>query len=284
MSLFEQKSNILITCPKGISPYLKEEIISLGFPVLSELVAGIATEGTLEDTMKINLYIRTGHRVLFLLDKFNAKHPDDLYKKVSIIPWEDYIQKDGYICVTSSVDNPNIKDPRFAGLKCKDAIVDRFHKKFGCRPNSGSRRNRTVVHLFWQKDLCLVYLDTSGESLSRHGYRKIPLKAPMQETLAAATLLASRWNGKGNFINPMCGSGTIAIEAALIALERSPGLLRNNFGFMHINGFNKSSWKGKNCETLQTEKQKRPLKERSLQLISAVMPSMQRGKMQQRQV
>ena len=243
MDLFKRKSNILITCPKGISPYLKEEIISLGFPVLSELVAGIATEGTLEDTMKINLYIRTGHRVLFLLDKFNAKHPDDLYKKVSMIPWEDYIQKDGYICVTSSVDNPNIKDPRFAGLKCKDAIVDRFHKKFGCRPNSGSRRNRTVIHLFWQKDLCLVYLDTSGESLSRHGYRKIPLKAPMQETLAAATLLASRWNGKGNFINPMCGSGTIAIEAALIALERSPGLLRNNFGFMHINGFNKSSWK-----------------------------------------
>lgn len=243
MDLFTRKSNILITCPKGISPYLKEEIISLGFPIKSELVAGIATEGTLEDTMKINLYIRTGHRVLFLLDKFNAKHPDDLYKKVSMIPWEDYIQKDGYICVTSSVDNPNIKDPRFAGLKCKDAIVDRFHKKFGCRPNSGSRRNRTVVHLFWQKDLCLVYLDTSGESLSRHGYRKIPLKAPMQETLAAATLLASRWNGKGNFINPMCGSGTIAIEAALIALERSPGLLRNNFGFMHIKGFNKSSWK-----------------------------------------
>ncbi len=243
MNLFTGKNNILITCPKGISPYLGEEITSLGFPVLSELVAGIETEGTLEDTMKINLFIRTGHRVLFLIKEFTAKHPDELYKNILMISWEDYIQKDGYICITSSVDNPTIKDPRFASLKCKDAVVDRFYKKFGCRPDSGSRRNRTVIHLFWQKDICLVYLDTSGEPLSRHGYRKIPLKAPMQETLAAATILAARWNGKENFINPMCGSGTLAIEATLIALEKPPGLLRNNFGFMHIKGFNKSVWK-----------------------------------------
>ena len=243
MDLFTKKDNIIITCPKGISPYLKEEVLSLGFPVKSELTAGIETEGTLEDTMKINLFIRTGHRVLFLIKEFTATRPDELYKNMLMIPWEDYIQKDGYICVTSSVDNQTIKDSRFASLKCKDAVADRFYKKSGCRPDSGSRRNRTVIHLFWQKDRCLIYLDTSGEPLSRHGYRKIPLKAPMQETLAAATILATGWNGKGNFINPMCGSGTLAIEATLIALGKPPGLLRNNFGFMHIKGFNKSVWK-----------------------------------------
>jgi putative N6-adenine-specific DNA methylase len=243
VSVLQQKNTILITCPKGISPYLRNEISALDLPIISELVAGIETEGTIEDTMRINLSIRTGHRVLFLIKKFVARNPDELYRNVSKIPWEVYIDKDGYISVTSSVDSPAIKDPRFANVRCKDGIVDRFYNVFGTRPDSGSRRNRTVIHLVWQEDTCLVYLDTSGEPLSRHGYRKIPLKAPMQETLAAATVLATRWNGMGHFINPMCGSGTLAIEAALIALNRPPGLLRNNFGFMHVKGFNTLSWK-----------------------------------------
>jgi len=243
MSVLQQKNTILITCPKGISPYLKDEIRKLDLPIISELVAGIETEGTIEDTIRINLSIRTGHRVLFLIGKIIARNPDELYRKVSKIPWEEYIDKDGYISVTSSVDSLAIKDPRFANVRCKDGIVDRFNNVFGTRPDSGSRRNRTVIHLFWQDNTCLVYLDTSGEPLSRHGYRKIPLKAPMQETLAAATVLATRWDGTGHFINPMCGSGTLAIEAALIALNRPPGLLRNNFGFMHIKGFNTLSWK-----------------------------------------
>jgi 23S rRNA G2445 N2-methylase RlmL len=243
ISVLKQKNTILITCPKGISPYLRNEISALDLPIISELAAGIETEGTIEDTMRINLSIRTGHRVLFLIKKFIARNPDELYRNVSKIPWETYIDKDGYISVTSSVDSPAIKDPRFANVRCKDGIVDRFNNVFGTRPDSGSRRNRTVIHLFWQNDMCLVYFDTSGEPLSRHGYRKIPLKAPMQETLAAATLLATRWDGSEHFINPMCGSGTLAIEAALIALNRPPGLLRNNFGFMHIKGFNTLFWK-----------------------------------------
>ena len=89
---------------------------------------------------------------------------------------------------------------------------------------------------------CSVYFDTSGEPLSRRGYRKIHMTAPIQETLAAAVIMATGWNGSGHFINPMCGSGTLAIEAAFIALNKAPGLLRNNFGFMHLKGFNKSLW------------------------------------------
>ncbi len=242
MSLFTRKSSILITCPREIPSYLKNEILFLGFPVRSEFIAAVETEGTLADTMKLNLSLRTGHRVLYLLKKFRAANPDELYKKVSKIEWEEYIRKDGYLSVSSSVNNPSITDTRFANRRCKDAIVDRFYKKYGQRPDSGPGRDAAVIYLYWEKDRCSIYLDTSGAPLPRRGYRKIPLKAPMQETLAAATIIATEWNGEGNFINPMCGSGTLAIEAALIALNKAPGLLRDNFGFMHIKGFNKDLW------------------------------------------
>jgi len=237
-----EKNPILITCPKGIPPYLKEEVLSLGFPASSETVSSIETEGTLDDALTLNLFLRTGHRVLYLVSEFRAKSPDELYEGVSRVPWEEYFQKDSYLCITSSVDHPTIRDSRFANLKCKDAIVDRFNQKFGQRPDSGPKRDGVVVHLYWQGRQCRLFLDTSGEALSKRGYRRIPMEAPMQETLAAATLLAAEWKGHGNFVNPMCGSGTLAIEAALIGLGRAPGLLRSNYAFMHLSGFNKSLW------------------------------------------
>ena len=243
MSLFTRKNSILITCAKGIAPFLKEEIAALGFPVRSELIAGVETEGTLEDTVRLNLSIRTGQRVLYLLESFTANNPDELYRKTSKISWEDYIPGNGYVCVTSAVDNPFIKDTRFANLKCKDAIADRFYERSGSRPDSGPKKDRSVIFIYWKKDRCSIYIDTSGESLSRRGYRKIPLIAPMQETLAAAVIMATRWKSEENFINPMCGSGTLSIEAALMAMGRDPGAMRNNYGFMHINGFNKSQWR-----------------------------------------
>ncbi|MEW6586301.1 MAG: class I SAM-dependent RNA methyltransferase [Nitrospirota bacterium] len=235
-----KKSRILITCAKGIAPFLREELVLLGFPVLSETVAGVATEGTMDDTLRLNLMLRTGHRVLFLIREFTARDADALYHSLSEIEWEKYIAPDGYVCVTSNVDNPSIRDSRYANVKCKDAIVDRIREKRGRRPDSGPSRDRAVVNLYWKDDRCSVYFDTSGEPLSRRGYRKIPMTAPMQESLAAAVIMATGWNGTGHFINPMCGSGTLAIEAALIALNRPPGLLRNNYGFMHIKGFRES--------------------------------------------
>ncbi len=243
MSLWTKKNRIAITCAKGISAFLESEIASLGFPVLSRSVSEVETEGTLEDTMRLNLLIRTGHRVLYQLGSFKAGTPDELYERVVGMSWEDYIPQDGYFSVTSSVNNPTIKDSRFANVKCKDAVVDRLRNKFGKRPDTGPERDRIVIHLYWKKDLCRVFLDTSGEPLSKRGYRIIPLKAPMQETLAAAVIMSTGWPRNGNFINPMCGSGTLAIEATLMALQRAPGLLRNNFGFMHVKGFSESSWR-----------------------------------------
>lgn len=237
-----EKNKILVTCAKGITPFLKEELIQLGFPVISETIAGIATEGTIDDTLRLNLMLRTGHRVLFLIKQFIAHDADDLYRSLSGIAWEEYITQDGYVCVTSSVDNQSIRDSRYANLKSKDAIVDRIHATCGQRPDSGPDKTGTVINLYWKNEECSVYFDTSGEPLSRRGYRKIPLTAPLQETLAAALVIATGWNGIRNFINPMCGSGTLAIEAALIALNKAPGIFRDNYGFMHLKGFNKQLW------------------------------------------
>jgi 23S rRNA G2445 N2-methylase RlmL len=237
-----KKERIFITCPKGIHPYLAREIQSLGLPLLSESVSGVETEGTMHDAMRLNLFLRTGHRVLYRFACFTAENAEKLYRETVKCPWENYVHVNGYICITSTVDNPTITDSRFANLKCKDAIADRFMKKFGRRPDSGPERNRVVIHLHWKGDQCALYIDTSGEPLSRRGYRKFPWKAPLQETLASAIITATGWQDEGNFINPMCGSGTLAIEAALIGLGKAPGILRQNFCFMHLKGYEKPLW------------------------------------------
>jgi 23S rRNA G2445 N2-methylase RlmL len=252
-----KRSPILVTCPKGIAPYLAEEIRSLGHDVREESAAFVETEGTLADAMRLNLHLRTGHRVLFLIRSFKAGTPDELYRKMTGIGWEDHIAADGYVSVTASVENPMIRDARFAGLKCKDAIVDRIKMKRGRRPDSGPEKKGAAVFLHWRDNACSVYLDTTGEPLARRGYRKIPLSAPMQETLAAAVVLAAGWNGEGSFVNPMCGSGTLAIEAALIGLNKAPGLLRSRYAFQHLLGFDPAAWQSMRREA-RTETRKTP--------------------------
>jgi putative N6-adenine-specific DNA methylase len=239
-----KENKIVITCPKGLSPYLSREVRSLGLHVISETVSGITTEGSLEDAMAANLQIRTGHRVLFFLSEFKARNADELYASMIRIPWEEYIPLEESITVHSSVDNATVRDSRYPNLKCKDAVVDRMREVFGMRPDAGPGREGAVIFFYWKNDDCSVYLDTSGEPLSRRGYRKMPWKAPLQETLAAAIVMASEWDGRNNFVNPMCGSGTLAIEAALIASNLAPGLLRANFAFRHLLGFSATTWEG----------------------------------------
>src|SRR3974390_1992641 len=117
-------TRILITCPKGIAPFLKQEVLALGLPVVAEMPAGLVTSGNLFDCMKLNLQIRTGHRVLYFLQEFIAATPDEFYRGIQRIGWEELIPENEYLTVTSSVDNPSIKDTRFANQKCKDAIAD----------------------------------------------------------------------------------------------------------------------------------------------------------------
>ncbi|GEO08534.1 THUMP domain-containing class I SAM-dependent RNA methyltransferase [Segetibacter aerophilus] len=238
-TFFSNDSRIIITCNKRLSPYLQQEVTELGFTPVRTFSTGIELKGTINDCIKLNLNLRCASQVLYSLKEFQANGPDDVYKELSSIEWEKIIAADGHFSVTSNVDHPSIRTSLFANVKVKDAIVDRMRDNTGSRPNSGPELDKTVVHLFWREELAEIFLDTSGETLAKHGYRKIPGKAPMLEALAAATLVATKWDRVSPFINPMCGSSTIAIEAALLATNRAPGLFRANYAFMHIVGYDK---------------------------------------------
>ncbi|GGG84447.1 RNA methyltransferase [Parapedobacter pyrenivorans] len=237
MEVFNTPSKIIITCNRRLSPYLQGEIRQLGFEIKRGFATGVELSATVNDCIRLNLNLHCASQVLYSLHSFTASNPDELYEALSAIPWEDLIAFDGYVSVTSNVNNPTISTPLFANLKVKDAIADRIKSKKGLRPNSGPDLHKTVVHLYWQDDQAEVFLDTSGETLAKHGYRKHPGKAPMLEALAAGVVYATAWDGQSAFVNPMCGSGTLAIEAALIATNRKPGLFRMNYAFMHIIGY-----------------------------------------------
>ncbi len=246
MSIFTQKGAILVTCPKGLPEYLEAELISLGYKETYVMEAGVMVRGTLEDCMYLNLWVRTGHRVLFELKRMSAFGPDDLYHEVSRLPWDEFMEKDGYFRVDASIRDTNVNDSRFAALKVKDAVADYFMQKFGVRPDSGPRTDGVCLFLHWRERHATLYLDTTGDPLPRRGYRKRPHSAPMQETLAAACIMAADWpeiaEQGGHFIAPMCGAGTLAIEAALMAMNGAPGLLRDHFAFMQLVGFDEAKW------------------------------------------
>ncbi|MDR3641215.1 MAG: class I SAM-dependent RNA methyltransferase [Humidesulfovibrio sp.] len=237
MSLFSAKRPILVTCPKALPPFLARETAALGLAG-RELAAGVLTEGDMADCMRLNLHLRTGHRVLLELAKLTAPDPAALAEELGRLPWEDIIPADGHVTVDSSVQNEYVRDSRFANQKAKDAIVDRILSRMGRRPDSGPDPVGAAVFLHWRDDAATVYIDTTGAPLSRRGYRKMPHKAPLQETLAAGIVLATGFaENSGHFLSPMCGSGTLAIEAALVALNRAPGLLRAGFAFEHLLDF-----------------------------------------------
>lgn len=250
MSFFTTPHTILLACARGNAPCLLQELRGLGYTAQKAIDTGIEIRGTFLDAMRLNLLLRTANRVLLELARFQASTAVELYGKLSAVPWEDMIPEDGFFTVTSFVNTAAIRDPRFVNVKCKDAIADRIRAHFGRRPDSGNERTGTVVFLYWNLRDVHVYLDTSGESLSRRGYRKNPMDAPMQETLAAAVVMATEWKAASPFINPMCGSGTLAIEAALIAAGRAPGSLRTNFGFMHVKGYNPADWQRLRSEVM----------------------------------
>ena len=240
--MFSNKTKILVTCSKGVAPFLSMELEQLDFPILEEMNLGVFTKGTFEDCYTLNFKLRTGLRVLYQLKEFEARTPNDLYDQLYQIPWQEIFPSTGYLSVTSFVLNDRIKNTQFANLKSKDAIVDRIAEKKGRRPDSGPDRTKSVVFLYWKDSEAAIFIDTSGEPLAKRGYRKIPATAPMQETLAAAVLFASGWDPDTPFVNPMCGSGTLGIEAALMATNKAPGLLRSNFGFMHCLNFDRRKY------------------------------------------
>lgn len=235
-------NTLFINCFPRITPFLSQEVESLGYKVYQEDRMGVYVEGTYEDCYRLNYCLRTASKVLYEVASFKADTPDELYTELKKIGWEDIIPSKGYISIGGFVRNDHIKDHRFAFMKTKDAIVDRLQEKTGARPDSGPRHDKTVLFLRWHKQEVTISIDTSGETLTRHGYRKMPGKAPMMEPLAAAALLATSWDRTGPLVNPMCGSGTLAIEAALMVQNTYPGYFRENYGFMHTRLYTSESW------------------------------------------
>jgi len=240
MQVFHTESKIVITCNKRLSPYLQKEVEDLGFRPVRVFQTGVELMGTVNDCIALNLNLRCASQVLYLLKSFSAADPAELYDNLVTIEWEELIDFSGYFSVSSNVNNEHIRTPLFANVKVKDAVADRIKAQKGIRPNSGPEVNKTLVHLYWQDSDADIFLDTSGETLAKHSYRKIPGKAPMLEALAASTIMATGWDRKSTFVNPMCGSGTLAIEAALLATDKCPGLFRMNYGFMHIMGYDEN--------------------------------------------
>jgi putative N6-adenine-specific DNA methylase len=252
----EGKSTIVVSCLPGLVEYAKGEVEAMGYRVEDSHSTGLELVGDQTDAMRLNLHLRTANSVLFLLKVFDCASPQELYRNVSAIAWEDIISPDEYLSVVGKVNTEFVDNSMYANLKVKDAIVDRIAKKCGRRPDSGKERSGVVVQFYWREKRCWLYLNTSGIKISDRGYRKIPHFAPLRESLAAAVIMATGYDGTQPLVCPMCGSGTLAIEAALIASRRAPGLLRSNYGFMHTKYFNASKWRQMRSDALKASKKR----------------------------
>ena len=233
----DQNFPIIISCAKQLSRWTEVEVRELGYKPVEVTENTVVVRGAMRDVMRLNLLLRTAHRVLVPLLRTTCRNIRDLYRAVSSIDWENHLEPDGYFSVSSIVHNLTIRDTRIPSLYTKDAIADRMREKCQRRPDSGGENRGAAVFVYWEKDEAIIYLDTSGEPLSKRGYRRIPGSAPMQETLAAACIMATGWDRRSPFLSPMCGSGTPAIEAALMAMNRAPGALKGHFAFQSIKGY-----------------------------------------------
>ena len=240
MSSWNEPANIVVACARGLAPYAAQELTRLGYAIGDASETMVSVRGSLVDAMRLNLWLRSAHRVLWPLAVARARNLDELYAAVKYLAWEEWLDPSGYFTVNTAVWNDSIRDTRMPSLRTKDAIADRMREACGRRPDAGPEFTGAAVFIYWRDQELRIYLDTTGEPLSKRGYRKLPGKAPMQETLAAACVLATGWDGSTPFVVPMCGSGTPAIEAAWIARRRAPGILRERFTFMGLKGFRDS--------------------------------------------
>jgi 23S rRNA (guanine2445-N2)-methyltransferase / 23S rRNA (guanine2069-N7)-methyltransferase len=225
------------TTPKAMEAILCEELKQLGAVNIKPALAGVAFEGDLAAAYRACLWSRTANRILLLLSTFEVRTQDDLYYGVKKINWFEHMRPDDSFAVSfSAKQSEAITHSHFGALKVKDAIVDQMRAKFHKRPNIATDRPDIRVNVHLQGLNAQLSLDLSGESLHRRGYRDITIQAPIKENLAAAMLLRSGWpeiaKAGGTLIDPMCGSGTLLIEAAMIAGDFAPGLLRDYYGFL----------------------------------------------------
>lgn len=216
----------------GLEEVLAEELKNLGAQDVKVGVRSVSFVGDQGFMYKANLALRTAIRILKPIKQFKVFDEDDLYKKLQQINWERYLAIDGTFSIGAVVNSKRFTtNSHYITLKSKDAVADYFRHKYHKRPNVDLKHPDLKIHVHIQRDNCSVSLDSSGDSLHKRGYRNRTNIAPINEVLAAGLVLLSGYNGNGNFIDPMCGSGTILIEAAMIACNIPANINRNEFGF-----------------------------------------------------
>ena len=234
------------TCPKGLETLLLEELRSLGAPKAKETVAGVYFDGPLAMGYRACLWSRLANRILMPLANTDCHNVDDLYAAVKTIEWDQHLELDGSFAIDFSGSLADLKHTHFGALKTKDAIADYFTERFGRRPNVDTDHPAVRVNVRVSKGKVVISLDLSGESLHRRGYRLSGGTAPLKENLAAAILIRADWPGMaaqgGALLDPMCGSGTLLIEGALMIANIAPGLLREHWGFSDWLGHQPELW------------------------------------------
>ena len=222
---------MLAKCFYGFEPVLAKELRNLGASNVEEGLRSVFFEGDNGFMYKANLCLRTALRILKPIASFPVRNENELYKKTLDFPWEKYLDPDHSLAIDSVLKSETFTHSLYISQKVKDAIADRFRRKFGRRPNVNTHSPDLRIHIHIQKQQCHVSLDSSGNSLYQRGYRTATNIAPINEVLAAGLLLMSGWDGRTDFLDPMCGSGTFLIEAAMIACNIPPNINRSRFGF-----------------------------------------------------
>lgn len=222
----------------GFEPLLAKELRNLGASNVREGVRNVTFEGDLGFMYKANLNLRTALKILRPIKRFKANHESQLYRNIKDIDWSKWFDVDATFVVDSQVYSETFKNSMFVSLKTKDAIVDRFRRDMGQRPNVNSNNADVRVHVHVQENEFTVSMDSSGASLHQRGYRTVTNIAPINEVLAAGLLLMSGWDGRTDFLDPMCGSGTFLAEAAMIACNIPANINREHFTFQNWSDYN----------------------------------------------
>ena len=227
----EQTFEIIAKTFMGLEPVLAKELTQLGANDVQIGRRMVSFKGDKEMLYRANFQLHTAIKILKPIRHFKAKSADDVYEEIRKTDWTAYLDNDKTFAVDAVVFSEEFRHSKFVSYKVKDAIVDQFREKTGSRPNISVANPDIRLNIHIAEDKCTLSLDSSGESLHRRGYRQETMEAPLNEVLAAGMILMTGWHGETDFIDPMCGSGTLLIEAALIAHNMAPGLFRDEYAF-----------------------------------------------------
>ena len=231
-----------VSCPKGMVEPLEAELVEMGLKPYDRAANGVFFDSNWKDCYRVNLQSRFASRVLMPVLNFVAYQPEELYSQIRNHDFTKYIKPNQTLTIDASTKDSMLKDQRFIAMKVKDAIVDQFRDRFDVRPDVDNDRPDLAVYVKAYKNRFSVAIDTSGESLFMRGYRLESGDAPLKENLAAGLLQLAEWDCKTPIVDPMCGSGTILIEAAMKMMNIAPGSMRKSFGFMKLQNFNPEIW------------------------------------------